>query len=221
MDLEGKIAKTLRCELCAECIEAYKLGYQECRDELEVHLKKLQEENETLKENYKSAALEVRVAATRGRIDSAIRRIYNKFDEWNSVTGFVAMHTGYYYELQSILEDAVHCGVQALLDVKEPLPSEKDTKTTTACVGGGALDDGTPVAVVEHFDTSATSMVSELVLFLNMIKILHADAATDMDKIQVSYGGYVGFISRPDSVLYEWVNAAEKLVQRIKGAMGK
>lgn len=62
----------------------------------------------------------------KGRVDTAVRRALNKFDEWNDVTGFVGQHTGYYYELQAVIEDAVHCGIQAALDVKEPLPSEKE-----------------------------------------------------------------------------------------------
>lgn len=61
----------------------------------------------------------------KGEIDGAIRRALNKFDEWNDVTGIVQRDTGYYYELQGVIEDAVHCGVQAALDTRELLPSEK------------------------------------------------------------------------------------------------
>lgn len=49
---------------------------------------------------------------TSGELDSAERRALNLFDKWNHVTGFVIPHTGYYYELQSIIKDAVHCGAQ-------------------------------------------------------------------------------------------------------------
>ena len=72
--------------------------------------------------------LEPVVSATKGRIDNAVRRAFNVFDEWNSITGFVIEHTSYYYEIQSVLEDAVHCGIQAVFDVKKALPSETKEK---------------------------------------------------------------------------------------------
>jgi len=52
---------------------------------------------------------------TQGEIDTAEREALNFFDRWNEVTGFVQKHTGYYYELQSIIEDAVHIGIQMVL----------------------------------------------------------------------------------------------------------
>ena len=60
----------------------------------------------------------------KGQLDSAIRRALNLFDKWNDVTGFVPKHTGYYYELQSVIEDAVHCGAQEATGVHEELKSE-------------------------------------------------------------------------------------------------
>ena len=48
-----------------------------------------------------------------GELDSAKRRALNLFDAWNQVTGFVPPGSGYYSEMQSIIEDAVHCGAQA------------------------------------------------------------------------------------------------------------
>jgi len=60
-----------------------------------------------------------------GEIESAERRALNLFDKWNDATGFVHKHTGYYYELQGVIKDAVHCGIQqALKDFKE-LESEE------------------------------------------------------------------------------------------------
>lgn len=72
-----------------------------------------------------------------GEVASAVRRALNKFDEWNDVTGFVTPHTGYYYELQGVIEDAVHCGIQGALGVKTPLPSEADDVTPNSEVKGG------------------------------------------------------------------------------------
>ena len=64
----------------------------------------------------------------KGKLDNARRRALNLFDEWNKITGFVVEHTGYYYELQSLIEDAVDCGAQAALGVYEPLECEEVTK---------------------------------------------------------------------------------------------
>lgn len=63
---------------------------------------------------------------TRGEYESALRRALNLFDKWNDVTGFVPKHTGYYYELQGVIEDAVHCGAQAASGVHEELAAEQD-----------------------------------------------------------------------------------------------
>ena len=52
---------------------------------------------------------------TQGEIDTAEREALNLLDKWNEVTGFVQKHTGYYYELQSVVEDAVHIGIQMVL----------------------------------------------------------------------------------------------------------
>jgi len=56
----------------------------------------------------------------KGEVESAERRALNLFDKWNDVTGYVPKHSGYYYELQGIIKDAVHCGIQeALKDFKQ------------------------------------------------------------------------------------------------------
>lgn len=64
------------------------------------------------------------MAGTQGEIDYAIRRALNIFDEWNDVTGLIPKHSGYYYEIQSVIEDAVHCGFQQALDDPKPLANE-------------------------------------------------------------------------------------------------
>ena len=62
----------------------------------------------------------------KGELDNAIRRALNIFDDWNNVTGFVQYQTGYYYELQSIIKDAVHCGAQGATKDFKKLDSEKE-----------------------------------------------------------------------------------------------
>ncbi len=62
---------------------------------------------------------------TTGEVDYAIRRALNIFDKWNDVTGFVPKFTSYYYELQSVIEDAVHCGFQRALGDEKKLESEE------------------------------------------------------------------------------------------------
>lgn len=60
----------------------------------------------------------------KGELDSAIRRALNIFDKWNDCVGLVQKHTGYYYELQGVIEDAVHCGAQQALKVYKKLDGE-------------------------------------------------------------------------------------------------
>ena len=62
---------------------------------------------------------------TKGELDDAIRRALNIFGSWNEVTGFAAPHTSYYYELQAVIEDAVHCGAQAATGDYRKLESEE------------------------------------------------------------------------------------------------
>ena len=66
----------------------------------------------------------------KGEADYAVRRALNKLDEWLEVTGIIPKHTGYYYEVQGVVEDAVHCGIQEALGLEEPLPSERRNNET-------------------------------------------------------------------------------------------
>lgn len=61
---------------------------------------------------------------TKGELDNATRRALNILDGWNDVTGAVQKGTGWYYELQSVIEDAVKCGAQAASGVHKKLESE-------------------------------------------------------------------------------------------------
>ena len=63
----------------------------------------------------------------KGEVETAERRALNLFDKWNNTTGFVEVHTGYYYELQGIIKDAVHCGIQQALKDFKKLESECQT----------------------------------------------------------------------------------------------
>ncbi len=65
------------------------------------------------------------MSGAKGEVDFAVRRALNIFDEWNDVTGYVPKFSGYYYELQSVIEDAVHCGFQRALDQHITLESER------------------------------------------------------------------------------------------------
>lgn len=49
---------------------------------------------------------------TKGELDYAIRQALNNFDNWNDSTGKFAKSTGYYYEMQSIIEDSVKIGAK-------------------------------------------------------------------------------------------------------------
>lgn len=56
--------------------------------------------------------------------EHAERRALNLLDEWLDCTGVVQKFSGYHSELESIIIDAVHCGIQAAFEIEEPLPSE-------------------------------------------------------------------------------------------------
>jgi hypothetical protein len=45
-----------------------------------------------------------------GRLDQAKRFALSNFDKWNDVTGLVAPHSSYYYEICSVVEDGVEFG---------------------------------------------------------------------------------------------------------------
>lgn len=63
---------------------------------------------------------------TKGVLDNAIRRALNILDAWNNCTGVFEVHSSYYFEIQSVIEDAVHCGIQAALNEYDALESEID-----------------------------------------------------------------------------------------------
>jgi hypothetical protein len=60
-----------------------------------------------------------------GELKDAERRALNLLDKWNDATGVVRRGSGYYYELQGVIEDAVKCGAQAASGAHELLDSEK------------------------------------------------------------------------------------------------
>ena len=62
---------------------------------------------------------------TIGEVESAERRALNLFDKWVGITGFVVKHTCYYYELQGLIKDAVHCGIQQALNDFRALDGEE------------------------------------------------------------------------------------------------
>lgn len=68
------------------------------------------------------------MSGAKGEVDYAVRRALNIFDAWNDATGYVPKFSGYYYEIQSLIEDAVHCGFQQALNDYKPLESEEQKK---------------------------------------------------------------------------------------------
>ncbi len=54
----------------------------------------------------------------RGKIADAERFALNELDKWNNVTGQFEPGSGYYHEVQGLLEDAVHIGIQMALHGK-------------------------------------------------------------------------------------------------------
>lgn len=60
-----------------------------------------------------------------GQLERAQRRALRILDKWIETTGVVPDDSSYRYELEAIVEDAVHCGAQAQAGVHETLDSEK------------------------------------------------------------------------------------------------
>ena len=52
---------------------------------------------------------------TKGQVQEAERRALTGFDKWNDVTGALLNGSSWYYECQSVIEDAVHIGIQMAL----------------------------------------------------------------------------------------------------------
>jgi hypothetical protein len=48
----------------------------------------------------------------KGKVKDAERKALNEFDKWNDITGVIQKDSSYYYEIQAVIEDAVHIGIQ-------------------------------------------------------------------------------------------------------------
>lgn len=51
----------------------------------------------------------------KGNVDDAERKALNVLEEWNEVTGALDVNGSWYRECQSVVEDAVHIGIQMAL----------------------------------------------------------------------------------------------------------
>lgn len=52
---------------------------------------------------------------TLGEYEYTVRQALNAFDTWNDVTGVFDINTGYYHEIQGVIEDAVKIGIYGAL----------------------------------------------------------------------------------------------------------
>lgn len=62
---------------------------------------------------------------TKRQVSKAVRRALTIFDKWNEITGCFP-NGSYLAEIESIIEDAVHCGIQEALEDFKKLESEND-----------------------------------------------------------------------------------------------
>lgn len=53
-----------------------------------------------------------------------VKRAHNIFDKWNDVTGVFEKHSGYYAEIQGVIEDVVLCSIQSALGTRRTLEGE-------------------------------------------------------------------------------------------------
>lgn len=66
---------------------------------------------------------------TKGQVEKAERIALNQFDKWNDVTGLVGENTSYQYELQALIKEAVHIGIQMSINGKVEFDEEGNVKT--------------------------------------------------------------------------------------------
>jgi len=55
---------------------------------------------------------------TKAQVDYAERQALKRLDEWIEVTGAVCMHSGLHSELEGLIIDAVHIGIQMAIHGK-------------------------------------------------------------------------------------------------------
>ncbi len=67
-----------------------------------------------------------------GQVEKAERIALNQFDKWNDVTGFVQDDSGYYYELQAVIKDAVHIGIQMAVNGRVEVSNDGSVKIQKA-----------------------------------------------------------------------------------------
>ena len=63
-----------------------------------------------------------------GQVEKAERIALNQFDKWNDVTGFIQDDSGYYYELQALIKEAVHIGMQMAISGRVEFDDEGNVK---------------------------------------------------------------------------------------------
>ena len=61
----------------------------------------------------------------KGEVDYAVRKAMEVFDSWNDTVGIFTPGTGYYAEIQGIIEDAAHCGMQMAIHKKIDIYDER------------------------------------------------------------------------------------------------
>lgn len=67
----------------------------------------------------------------RGQVEKAERLALNMFDRWNDVAAVIQEGSGYYYEAQSCIIDAVHIGIQMALLGKVTFDSDGNVERST------------------------------------------------------------------------------------------
>jgi len=106
-----------------------------------------------------------------GQLERAIRRALTQFEKWNDATGCFTKDTSYYYEMQGIIEDAVHCGAQESTGDYKPLEGELDDSI---------LPLTTPVKVSITIP-DGFNMTADLVRVTNLVvALLAAGMSTDV-----------------------------------------
>lgn len=66
----------------------------------------------------------------KGQVRYAERKAMENFDRWNEVVGMFKPTTGYYAEIEGVIEDAVHIGIQMALKGELSYDEDGNVKRT-------------------------------------------------------------------------------------------
>jgi hypothetical protein len=113
-------------------------------------------------------------------VDKAERIAQNVFDKWNEVTGFVDEADSYYDEIQGLMIDAVHIGIQMTINGKVAFDEYGDVQ-----IGSDAREEKSDISYEQMMSVLKTTSSGRQVAY----KIHPADMDTPLLELGVTSPG--------------------------------